>query len=41
MDDATPRAAEHADGVEAKTYGWEPTHPSLLADLEAGEYPAS
>jgi nucleoside-diphosphate-sugar epimerase len=24
-----------------ETYGWEPTHPSLLADLEAGEYPAS
>lgn len=22
-----------------ETYGWEPTHPSLLADLEAGDYP--
>lgn len=22
------------------TYGWEPTHPSLLADLAAGGYPA-
>jgi nucleoside-diphosphate-sugar epimerase len=22
-----------------ETYGWEPTHPSLLADLEAGYYP--
>ena len=21
------------------TYGWAPTHPSLLADLEAGDYP--
>ncbi|MDQ1549204.1 MAG: hypothetical protein QOD27_862 [Microbacteriaceae bacterium] len=21
------------------TYGWRPTHPSLLADLEAGDYP--
>lgn len=23
-----------------KTYGWEPTRPSLLADLAAGDYPA-
>jgi nucleoside-diphosphate-sugar epimerase len=22
-----------------ETYGWQPTHPSLLADLEAGNYP--
>ncbi|PRZ42443.1 nucleoside-diphosphate-sugar epimerase [Antricoccus suffuscus] len=22
-----------------ETYGWKPTHPSLLADLEAGNYP--
>jgi len=24
-----------------ETYGWEPTHPGLIADLEAGEYPAN
>jgi len=24
-----------------ETYGWEPTHPSLLADLEAGDYPTT
>jgi len=24
-----------------ETYGWEPVHPSLLADLEAGDYPAA
>jgi hypothetical protein len=23
------------------TFGWQPTHPSLIADLEAGDYPAS
>ena len=22
-----------------ETYGWQPTHPSLIADLEAGDYP--
>lgn len=24
-----------------ETYGWEPTHPGLLADLEAGDYPTT
>jgi len=24
-----------------ETYGWQPTHPSLIADLEAGDYPTT
>jgi hypothetical protein len=24
-----------------ETYGWEPTHPSLVEDLEAGDYPTA
>jgi hypothetical protein len=23
------------------TYGWNPTHSSLIADLEAGDYPSN
>jgi hypothetical protein len=26
-------------GVSRERFGWQPTHPSLLEDLEAGNYP--
>ncbi|GAA5031629.1 SDR family oxidoreductase [Streptomyces siamensis] len=29
-----------ASAVTQKRFGWEPTHPSLIADLVAGDYPA-
>jgi hypothetical protein len=29
-----------SSGLTRERFGWEPTHPSLLDDLEAGNYPA-
>ena len=28
-----------SSGLTQKTFGWQPTHPSLLEDLAAGNYP--
>jgi hypothetical protein len=29
-----------SSALTRETFGWQPTHPSLLEDLEAGNYPA-
>ena len=29
-----------SSALTRQQYGWDPTHPTLLEDLEAGNYPA-
>lgn len=39
--DASAQALSAAGATVVRRFGWKPTHPSLLEDLEAGSYPAS